>query len=270
MKKPEGIELMKNGKRMDGRAFDELRPLTIKAGILERADGSAYLEWGGNKVLAAVYGPQECLPRHLSDPYKAVLTFRYNMAPFSVEDRKRPGYDRRSSEIAKISQEALEKVVLLEQFPNSMIKVFCEVLQAEAGTRCASLTAASVAIADAGIPMRDMITSCAAGKIEDQVVLDLGKKEDNFGKADVPVAVTGHSGEIVLLQMDGILSKQEFQTCIQLAKKGCKQVYEVQKNTLKERFTQEKPAIKAVKVELKTQSKIVPTKTVLKKEEVSK
>ena len=76
------IKLIKNGKRLDGRGFDELRPIKIEAGVLERADGSAYLEWGGNKILVAVYGPQECLPRHLSDPHKAVLTYRYNMAPF--------------------------------------------------------------------------------------------------------------------------------------------------------------------------------------------
>lgn len=245
------VKLIKKGKRLDGRAPDELREIKIQAGVLERADGSAYLEWGGNKIMAAVYGPQECLPRHLSDPYKAVLTYRYNMAPFSVDERKRPGYDRRSTEISKISQEALEKVVLLEQFPNAMIKVSCEVLQAEAGTRCAALTAASVALADAGIPMKDLIPACAAGKIEGEVVLDLGKLEDNCGEADVPIAVTAHEGEIVLLQMDGDLSKKEFQKCIQLAKDGCKKVYEIQKNALKERYKVEKPVIKAVKVEIK-------------------
>ena len=139
-------KLIKDGKRIDGREFNELRPIKMEAGVLERADGSAYIEWGGNKILAAVYGPQECLPRHLCDPYKATLVYRYNMAPFSVEERKRPGPDRRSTEISKVSRQALEEVVLLEQFPNSMIKVFCEVLQADAGTRCASLTAASICL----------------------------------------------------------------------------------------------------------------------------
>ncbi|MCD4739872.1 exosome complex exonuclease Rrp41 [archaeon] len=250
MKNP-GIELFKDGKRLDGRKVDELRPIKIEAGVLERADGSAYLEWGANKVLVAVYGPKECLPRHLSDPYKAVLTYRYNMAPFSVDDRKRPGPDRRSTEISKISAEALEKVVLLEQFPNSMIKVFCEVLQADAGTRCASLTAASVALADAGIPMRDLVASCAAGKAGGEVILDLGKKEDNFGEADVPIAITPHDEEIVLFQMDGALSKEEFQKAVSLAKQGCKTIHEIQKAALKKRFEQVKPPIKAVKTEIK-------------------
>ena len=87
----------------DGRAFDELRPLKIEAGVLERADGSAYVEIGDNKVLAAVYGPRELHVRRLLKPNMAILRCRYNMAPFSVEDRKRPGPDRRSVEISKIA-----------------------------------------------------------------------------------------------------------------------------------------------------------------------
>ncbi len=230
------IELIKNGKRLDGRKAGELRPITIKAGVLDKADGSAYLEWGGNKVMAAVYGPQECLPKHMSNPYKAVLTYRYNMAPFSVDDRKRPGPDRRSTEISKISAEALEKVVLLENFPNTMIKVFVEVLQASAGTRCAALTAASVALADAGLPMKDLVVSCAAGKINDTVVLDLDKAEDNFGQADVPIAILPHTGEIVLLQMDGDLTKDEFHKAAEMAINAANEIYEVQKTALKAKY----------------------------------
>ena len=148
----EKVEFFKNGKRIDGRGPKDLRPITIKVGVLERPDGSCYLEWGGNKVLAAVYGPRECFPRHEQNPYKARLRYRYNMAPFSVEDRKRPGPDRRSTEISKVSREALEKVVFLEYFPKTSIDVFVEILQAEAGTRCAALTAASIALAVAGVP----------------------------------------------------------------------------------------------------------------------
>lgn len=77
------------------------------------------------------------------------------MAPFSVDDRKRPGPDRRSVEISKITSEALMPAVFLEKFPRSTIDVFIEVLEAEGGTRCAGITAASVALADAGVPMRD-------------------------------------------------------------------------------------------------------------------
>jgi exosome complex component RRP41 len=230
------VKLIVDGKRLDGRGLNELRPLKIEAGVLKRADGSCYLEWGKNKVIAAVYGPRECLPKHFQDPYKARLLYRYNMAPFSVEERKRPGPDRRSVEISKISRQALEKVVFLEFFPRASIDVFVEVLQADAGTRCAGLTAASVALADAGIPMRELIVSCAAGKINDKIVVDLCKEEDNFGQADLPVAILPRSKEIVLMQLDGILTKEEFGKARAMAISGCLEAHEKQKEALKTRY----------------------------------
>ena len=171
----------KDGKRIDGRMPEEHRAVKIEAGVLANADGSAYVEIGKNKVLAAVYGPRECHPRHLQDPTKAIIQCKYNMQTYSVSDRKRPGTDRRSVEISKITAEALEKVVLTELYPRASIDVYIEILQANAGTRCAGLTAASVALADAGIPMRDIIPSIAAGKADGHVLLDLNKEEDNFG-----------------------------------------------------------------------------------------
>lgn len=228
--------ITKDGKRNDGRKPGDIREVTIKAGVLHRANGSAYLEWGGNKVLAAVYGPREAIPRHSQDANKAVVKCRYNMAAFSVDDRKRPGPDRRSTEISKVVAEAFENVVLTEQFPRTQIDVNMEILEAEAGTRCAALTAAAVALADAGIPMKGMISACAAGKIGDQVVVDLGKEEDNFGQADLPVGYNHQTGEIVLLQMDGHLSQKEFDEAMDLAIDGCKQLYELQKKALLDRY----------------------------------
>ena len=98
-----GVKLIDdNGIRIDGRKVDELRPIRIEAGVLKSADGSAYVEIGKNKVLAAVYGPRECHPRHMQNPAKAIVQAKYNMISFSVGDRKRPGPDRRSVEISKI------------------------------------------------------------------------------------------------------------------------------------------------------------------------
>lgn len=225
-----------NGKRLDGRKPDELRKIKIEAGVLHRAEGSCYLEWGGNKVIAAVYGPREAIPRHTQNPLRAIVNARYNMAAFSVDDRKRPGPDRRSREISKVISEALEKVVLVEKFPRAAIDVNIEVLDAEAGTRCAGLTAAGVALADAGIPMTDIPVSCAAGKIENQIVLDLGKEEDNQGSADLPVAISPRTGEILLLQMDGHLTIDEFNKALDLAIKGCHIVSDLQKKAIMEKY----------------------------------
>jgi len=226
-----------NGVRLDGRKFDQLRPIRIEAGVLKRADGSAYIEWGGNKVLAAVYGPREAHPRHIQDPARALVQCRYNMAPFSVSDRKRPGPDRRSVEISKVISEAFSSVVFKEQFPRTSVDIFIEVLQADAGTRCAGLTAASVALADAGVPMRDLVAACASGKIGGVVCLDLNKEEDNFGDADCPMAVVHGTGEIVLLQMDGHLTFDEFQKAMELSLGAADRLFELQRDALRRRYS---------------------------------
>lgn len=230
------ILVNKDGKRIDGRMPDEHRDIKIEAGVLGNADGSAYVEIGKNKVLAAVYGPRECHPRHLQDPTKAIIQCKYNMQTYSVSDRKRPGTDRRSVEISKITAEALEKVVLTELYPRASIDVYIEILQANAGTRCAGLTAASVALADAGIPMRDIIPSIAAGKADGHVLLDLNKEEDNFGQADVPMAIVPSTNEIVLLQMDGNMTREEFDKAIEMGVRGCHDVYKLQKEALLNRY----------------------------------
>ncbi|KXA95907.1 exonuclease [candidate division MSBL1 archaeon SCGC-AAA259E19] len=237
MEEPE--ELIVDGKRLDGRGPEEIRPLTIKAGILEKADGSAYLELGDNKAIASVYGPREMHPRHLQKMNKAVLRVRYNMAPFSVEERKRPGPSRRSREISKVAREALEPAVFLERYPRAVIDVSMELLQSSAGTRTAGITAASVALADAGIPMRDLVASIASGKADGTIVLDLQKEEDQFGDGDMPVAYMPQKENITLLQMDGHFESGEFEEALDLAIEGCKQVYEKQREALQKKYAEE-------------------------------
>ena len=227
-----------NGMRIDGRTATEHRPIKIEAGVLKNADGSAYVEIGKNKVLAAVYGPRECHPRHLQNPTKAIVQCKYNMQAFSVSDRKRPGTDRRSIEISKITAEALENVVLTELYPRASIDVYIEILQANAGTRCAGLTAASVALADAGIPMRDIVPAIAAGKADGHVLLDLNKEEDNYGQADVPIAIVPSTDEIVLLQMDGNMTREELEYGLDMAFKAAHEVSDIQKDALRRRYTE--------------------------------
>ncbi|MBI2530097.1 MAG: exosome complex exonuclease Rrp41 [Candidatus Diapherotrites archaeon] len=237
-KKKEVLEYVdKEGKRTDGRKADELRAIKIEAGVLPRADGSAYLEWGQNKVLAAVYGPREVIPKHHANPYKAIVRYAYRMASFSVPERKNPRPGRRELEISKVSGEALEKAIFLERFPNTAIDVFVEVLDSNAGTRIAALTAASVALADAGIPMRDMVSGVAIGKISGNLVLDLNKHEEDAPDAvDMPLAVLPNSEEIVLLQMDGLLKRSDWENAFELGMTGCKKVYELQKAALKKKY----------------------------------
>ncbi len=231
-----------NGMRIDGRKTDEKRNIKIEAGVLKNADGSCYLEIGKNKVLCAVYGPRECRMRHLQDPTKAIITVKYNMETYSVSDRKRPGTDRRSVEISKLISEALNAVVMTELYPRTTIDVYIEILQANAGTRCAGLTAASVALADAGIPMRDIVPAIACGKADGKVLLDLNKEEDNYGQADVPIAIVPSTDEIVLLQMDGNMTREELDYGLDMAFKAAHEVADLQKDALLRKYAKKKEA----------------------------
>jgi exosome complex component RRP41 len=226
----------KKGLRTDGRKLNELRSIKLEVGILENADGSAYIEQGKNKILAAVYGPGEVHPRHLAEPDRAILRCRYHMAPFSVQERKSPAPSRREVEISMVIRKAIEPALFLEKYPKTSIDLYIEILQADGGTRCASINVASLALADAGIPMKDIVVACAAGKVDEHIVLDLNDIEDKEGKADVPIAYLPSFNKVSLLQMDGLLTFQEFKQVLELAVDGCKQISAIQKESLKAKY----------------------------------
>lgn len=225
-----------NGIRCDGRSIDQIRNVSIKVGILKNADGSAYIEFGKNKILAGVFGPRDVHPKHMADQDSGILRCRYHMSPFSVTERKNPAPSRREIEISKVIKEALQPAVILKDFPRTVVDVFIEVLQADGGSRCAALDAASVALVDAGIPMRDIVAACAAGKVADKIVLDVNDEEDKEGQADMPVAYMPNLGKITLMQLDGILTPDEYKKCLETAIGGCKQVYEIQRKALMEKY----------------------------------
>lgn len=235
--------MVKYTKRKDGRKFDEAREMEAKVGIIPRADGSAMFRIGKTIALAAVYGPKELHPKFLQDPSKGVLRCNYNMMSFSGSgDRVRPGPSRRSREISMVMGKALLPVLNLEKYPGTVVDVFVELLQTDAGTRCAAITAASMALADAGLEMKDLVSSIAVGRIEDQVVVDVDKDEEDYegGMADIPVAILPRTDEITLLQMDGEINKEMLMKALEAAKKACKQIYEIQKKALKAKYGVEK------------------------------
>ena len=225
-----------DGLRHDGRRPDELRPIKMQVGILKNADGSAYVEYGGTKVVAAVYGPREVHPRHLALPDRALIRCRYHMAPFSTSDRKSPAPSRREIELSKVIREALEAVIFSELYPRTSIDIFIEVLQADGGTRTTGLTAASLALADAGIPMRDLIAGVAVGKVDGVLVLDIDELEDEYGEADMPIGYAASIDEIMLLQLNGVLTLEEFRRAIELAKEGARKIYDQMKKTLHDKY----------------------------------
>lgn len=243
------------GIRVDGRSPYDLRPIKLEVGVLGNADGSAYIEQGKNKILVAVYGPREVHPKHLALPDRATIRCRYHMAPFSVEDRKSPAPSRRELELSKIIREALEPSIFAELYPRTTIDVFIEVLDSDGGTRGAGITAASLALADAGIPLKDLVVGCASGKVEDWIVLDLNDVEDKSGQADMPMALLPRTSELTLLQMDGMFSSEEFEEALKLTVEGCRQIHAMQREALRQKYASVKEVSEEEAVESETEEK---------------
>ncbi len=231
------LQLIKDGIRSDGRKFDELRPIEAVAGVLNKADGSAMFRMGNTIAIAGVFGPRKVFPKHQEEAERAILRTRYNMAPFATNERGRPGPSRRSQEISLVTRQALTPVVFLDEFPKTAIDVHIEVLEADASTRCCGINAAAIALADAGVPMRDLVASCAAGKVQGNIILDIAGKEDTEGDLDLPIAYYPKKNQITLLQMDGIATREEVKDIVSLAVKGAKKIYEIQREALKKKFS---------------------------------
>jgi len=227
----------KEFKRPDGRKPDEIRVMKAEVGIIPNANGSAKFSFGDTVAIAAVYGPRKMHPQHQQDPEKGTLRCHYSMLSFSVTERIRPGPNRRSTEISKITEWALEPVLMIKKYSNMVIDVHINVLQANASTRCAGINAAALALAHAGIPMKDIVSSISIGKLDKQLVVDLNKDEEDWeegeGSTDIPITMTPE-GEITHIQLDGRITSEELKKVIELAKKKVKEIYEVQKKALKD------------------------------------
>lgn len=228
-------------KRPDGRKPDELRPIEAKVGVIPQADGSAMFKIGNTVAYVAVYGPRELYPRFLQNPGKGILRCNYNMMPFSGHgERVRPGGSRRSKEISMIMENALLPVLDLKDYPNTVVDVFVELPETDAGTRCAAITAASMALADAGLHMKDLVSAISIGVLNDEVLVDINGNEDcDLGASDIPIAMIPNFDQVTLLQMDGEVSQKKLLEALEAGKKVCKQLYEIQKQALKKKFETE-------------------------------
>ncbi len=227
-----------NFERPDGRGITEMRPITAKVGVVPNADGSAMFSFGDTVAIAAVYGPKKMHPQHSQNPEKGTLRCNYNMMSFSVNDRIRPGPSRRSQEISKVTEWALEPVVMLDNYPNMVIDVHIQILQANASTRCAGINAAAMALAHAGIPMKELVSSVSIGKLDKTLVVDVNKKEEDWeegeGATDIAMSFTSNSDKITHMQLDGHITTEQLEEAMKLGHEATKKIYEIQKNTLKD------------------------------------
>jgi exosome complex component RRP41 len=233
------IIMSKYTERENGRGFNETRPIEAKAGVIKKADGSAYFRIGKTTAYAAVYGPRECHPKHMQDPKTGILRCNYNMMPFSTEDRVRPGPSRRSKEISMVTEKALLPVVNLTDYANAVVDVYIELTETDAGSRCAGICAASIALADAGITMKDMVAAVSCGVVDHEVAVDLDGPEEHLHDldvADIPIAMVPSTEEITLLQMDGKVSQEELLQAIENVKPALKRIADIQRKALKDRY----------------------------------
>ncbi|MCH7568547.1 MAG: exosome complex exonuclease Rrp41 [Nanoarchaeota archaeon] len=225
-------------KRVSGRKADELRPIKAEVGIIPNADGSAMFSFGDTVAIVAVYGPRQLHPQHMQDPSTGILRVNYDLLSFSVSDRKRPGPSRRSTEISKVIEWALLPVLNIKDFPNTVIDVQIYILQADASTRVAGINAASMALAHAGIPMKNLVCAVAIGKLDKDLVVDVDKDEEDFekgeGATDFPIAKIANSDEYTLMQLDGKIQPEIVKKALEMADKACDEIYEIQKKALKE------------------------------------
>ncbi len=229
-------------KRIDGRKQKDMRPIIAKVGVIKNAHGSAFFQIGNTAAYAAVYGPRELHPKRLQDPGKGILRCNYNMMPFSgMGGRVRPGQNRRAKEISMVTGKALIPVLDLKEYPNAVVDVFIELTQTDAGSRCAGICAASMALADAGVPMRDLVAAVSVGSVDGSLVVDLDYQEEAYeegkeGVADIPIAYIPSTDQISLLQMDGEITKEKLLEALEFGKEACKEIIAIQRSALKAKY----------------------------------
>ncbi len=231
---------MEKFERPSKRKPEEARPIEAEAGVIKKADGSARFKIGDTEAYAAVYGPRDLHPKFLQDPKTGILRCNYSMLPFSGDGtRVRPGPSRRSKEISLVTEKALLPVLNLEDYPNTVVDVFIELPQTDAGSRCAGICAAAIALADAGIIMKDMVAAVSVGQVRGHLLVDLDGEEEHMDEneaADVPVAMIPSTEEITLLQMDGIVTKEDLSKALEMVKPALKDIAEKQREALKKKY----------------------------------
>ncbi|CEJ04572.1 hypothetical protein RMCBS344292_18527 [Rhizopus microsporus] len=226
--------LTPEGLRIDGRRANELRKITAKTSVFSKADGSAYIEQGNTKCLAAVYGPREVRHRGQALSDRAVINVEFNVAPFSTSERKkRSKADKRSLEVAAFIRQTFEPVILTSQFPKSQIDIYLQIFQNDGGMLQSCINAATMALVDVGIPMLDYVCACSAGCIDKVPVLDLNGLEESSDTPELTIAILPRTGKVNLVEMESRLQIDKLAGVTELAKEGCMHIHSVLDNVIR-------------------------------------
>jgi ribonuclease PH len=237
--------------RTDGRAPDQIRPISFELGIAPNASGSVLVAMGNTRVICGVM-IEESVPRWMKEQNVTGgwLTAEYSMLPYSTNTRKprdisKGRLDGRSTEIQRLIGRSLRAVVDLEKLGARTMWVDCDVLQADGGTRTAAITGASLAVAIAcrkltdekkiaGSPIRKLVAAVSAGVLEGDSVVDLNYEEDKAVTVDFNLVAT-EDGEFVEMQGSGeeaTFSSEELEAMLRLGRKGIGELIAAQRAVL--------------------------------------
>ena len=241
---------MNDFKRIDGRKTDELRFIQMERGIIKHAEGSCLIWFGDTQVLA-VASVEEKVPPHLRNSKTGWVTAEYAMLPRATNSRNQREVTKghpagRTMEIQRLIGRSLRSIVNLDELGERTITVDCDVIQADGGTRTASITAAYVALYDALIwmqkkyslerlPLIDSLAAVSVGIVSNTPMLDLCYREDSAAGVDMNVIMTGN-GKIIEVQgtAEGQpFSRDELNTLLTLAEKGIRELTAKQQEILK-------------------------------------
>ena len=232
--------------RHDGRKKDDLRKITIKRKYTRVTPGSVLIAAGGTRVLCTA-SVEEDVPSWMAGKGKGWVTAEYNMLPGSTSPRKRRDrggkIDGRTTEIQRLIGRSLRAIVDLESLGERIITVDCDVIEADGGTRTASITGAFIALVDAlrsvagkrdSLPLVDSVAAVSVGVVDRRVVLDLDYHEDFAAAVDMNVVMTG-GGRFIEVQGTGeeaTFSEKELADLLRSAKIGIKRLTALQKKSL--------------------------------------
>jgi ribonuclease PH len=236
--------------RLDGRAADQIRPVKITTGYIKHAEGSCLIEVGDTRVVCAV-SFEERVPMFLRGQGEGWITAEYGMLPRATTTRSQREASRgrpsgRTQEIQRLIGRSLRAVVDMKALGERTVWIDCDVIQADGGTRCASITGAFVALVEAlqvlrkkgtfkELPVLDYVAAVSVGKVEDRVLLDLKYEEDSTAHVDMNVVKTG-DGRFVEVQgtAEGQpFSDDEMLELLTMADKGVRDLVELQKKALR-------------------------------------
>lgn len=215
---------------MDGRRATEIRKISCSLGTFHRSDGSAQFDQGQTSVIASVYGPREVKRRTESIHDRCLVTCEYTVASFAMSERKKAAKgDRRTKELGLVIKQVFEATILTHLFPRSQISIYVQVLKDGGGAAAAAINAVSLALVNAGVPMKELVCACSVGYAEGTPLVDLSSMERGMGGPTMYVAVYPKAQSVVAMQMENKLNIEHLEEVLDVAKQGCVKIYEMLK-----------------------------------------